>query len=293
MRPSSIPSSSLAKRSALAAGTAAALALSLGLAATPLPAHAETAALFEKSETVYGSLDASGAVQNLYVVNQFDVEKGGLIEDYGNYDRVENLTNFEEIATDDEKHSIEVEDGIFYYQGDIQDGSLPWDFDITYMVDGKEVPEGLLAGQSGRLKISIDIEADPDAADLFKSAYVVQASFSIPTDRCDNITVSEEGTVVNVGSDRKVSYTVMPGQAAHLTFEADVDDFEMSGISFSGAAAAKDMEMRSFMSPENTGVAQVLFSLSTPELEIPEVEEAVEEEPEKGFIERLLALFGM
>ena len=274
-----------------------ALATSVALAATlalaPAAAWANGNAVFEKSEAVYGMLSSKGAVEELYVVNQFDIEKAGTLEDFGDYDRIENLTDKKEISTSDDKQTVEVDEGVFWYEGDIDDGDLPWKFDVHYTLDGSEVAADKLAGATGDVGVSINVVPNPEAAEAFSKAYMLQVSFTAPAKRCKNCAVSEGGTVVNAGSDRRVSFTVMPGKEASLTFTAEAEHFEMSGLSISGALASKDVEPASFASAENGAVEGVVFSLSTPAIEVPEEKAEVAAEPEKNFIERVLALFGM
>lgn len=272
---------------------AASLALAAGLAGAPAASWADSTASFEKSETVYGTLLEDGSVDALYVVNQFDVEKAGTIEDFGAYDRVSNLTDQTDIAVSGDKQTMRVSEGVFWYQGDIVRGALPWTFDVAYTLDGSEVSAAELAGATGRVGIRVHIAANPEVTDIFSQAYLLQVSLSAPADSCSNCAVSEGGTIVNAGSNRRVSFTVMPGQDADLAFEADVEDLEMSGLSISGALAAPDIEVGSFASADNGAVKGVLFSLTTPGIETPEVKTEVVEEPEKNFLERTMALFGL
>src|SRR5699024_154047 len=50
-----------------------------------------------KDEVVYGKLEANGSVQNMYVVNSFQITEPGEFVDYGDYEDVRNLTNLSEI----------------------------------------------------------------------------------------------------------------------------------------------------------------------------------------------------
>src|SRR5690625_5561585 len=60
--------------------------------------HAQNKGSYKsKDEVVYGKLSSDGSVQNMYVVNSFNIEKHGTLIDYGNYEDLRNLTNLEPI----------------------------------------------------------------------------------------------------------------------------------------------------------------------------------------------------
>lgn len=264
------------------------------------PAFAESTAIYEKDENVYGTLAGDGETEALYIVNEFDVTNGGTIEDHGDYDTVANLTDMSDIKSSDGLQTISVDKGMFYYQGNIENGDLPWDFGITYTLDGQEVEADSLAGESGHLVIHITSSPNDAVDAMFFRTYMLQVSFSVPAEDCSNISAGS-GTIADAGENRQITYTVMPGESGDLTFEADVDDFEMSAISIAGASMASSIaastgmaiEPESFTSSENGNTEHVQFALTTQAIEIPDEVVPVEHEPEKNFFERVLALFGM
>ena len=65
-------------------------------ATNSLPAQTAT---YDKQETVYVSLDATGKSCAVYVVNRFDVENAGVVVDGGSYTTTKNLTNENELTT--------------------------------------------------------------------------------------------------------------------------------------------------------------------------------------------------
>lgn len=280
-------------------GCVLALMFSCALAAPPT-AYAATVtadAVYEKDENVYATLDYDGALGELYVVNQFDVISAGIIRDVGSYDRIANLTDISHIISTDGVQEVEAGEGVFYYQGDIDEGSLPWIFDITYTLDGQEVSAEQLAGKEGRVGIHIASSVDENVNVQFAQTYLLQVTLTIPADVCRNIE-AEGASIADAGSDRRITYTVMPGQNADISLYADVENFEMDAISIAGASAvsasSQGVEQQvSFVSSENDEeVNRVQFAPTTKAIEVPEAEEEVVEESEKSFFERVLALFG-
>lgn len=274
-----------------------AIALAIALASTTLPSTAY-GIVYEKDENVYATLDRDGEVEKIYVVNQFDVLSPGTIEDVGDYDCVTNLSNDSSISIADDTQTMDVGEGVFYYQGDIDGGELPWDFDITYSLDGKKVNAEELAGKSGHVEVHIVSSVNDKAPTEFTQTHILQISLNVPAEACRNI-VAEGATISDTGSDRRITFTIMPGQNADVSFSTEAESFEMSGISIAGAPAVaagtkEAPEPISFVSADNNeNIARVQFALTTDAIEIPEVKKEVSEEPEKNFIERVLALFGL
>ncbi len=203
-------------------------------------------AVYTKDQSVYGVLAGNGLLESLYVVNQFDVEEAGSITDYGEYDAVENLTNDEAIAVDDDEQTFDVEQGMFYYQGRIDVAELPWDISIIYLLDGRAVLPEKLAGAEGDVEVRIAITPNEEASTTFTDHYLLQVSFTVPADACDDIDVGDAGTVSDAGANRQITYTVMPGSSAELVFSAEATDFEMSAVQIAGtaytASAGSDMD---------------------------------------------------
>ncbi|MDR2932796.1 MAG: hypothetical protein LBV27_06775 [Oscillospiraceae bacterium] len=187
--------------------------------------------LYHKDEIIYVNLDHSGAVDNIYVVNSFNMPSAGSITDYGNYSRVVNLTNTQPLSLDGGVVSATVPDGQFYYEGVLEDKDIPWDITVSYTLDGKALPGETLAGQSGRLDIQISLRQRSGANSIWREHYAVQASLSLDSATCSDIT-APDATVAIVGDQRQLSYIILPGNDRDFTITATVREFEMGGISF-------------------------------------------------------------
>ena len=192
----------------------------------------------KKEEVVYAVLDHSGTVDGLYVVNSFtDAD----VVDYGNYENIKNLTTTDEITQDGDRISFHTDADKIYYQGDLKNKELPWNVEIHYMMDGTEYFAEEIAGKSGSLKITISVTKNKNCDDSFWDGYALQASLALDTEKCKNIN-APEATIANVGSDKQLSYIIMPGKGADLTITADVEDFEMDAISINGTKLNLEFE---------------------------------------------------
>lgn len=252
-------------------GIAAALALGLSAACIPgAMAHsveraasasspgADETAVYEKTEVVYATLSAAGALEDVYVVNQFDVETAGRVLDYGPYADVSNLTDQSAIGFDGEAASFDVPEGVFYYQGNVEASSaeLPWKVDVDYFLDGAAVSVEELAGRSGKLRVHVGTEAAEGVDPAFGASYMLQISFTLNGDTTSGIE-ADGATVASSGRDRTVAFTVLPGRDADCTLVAQVSDFEMNGIQVAALPYSLVMEM-----PDTSGMTGQMQELS-------------------------------
>lgn len=205
---------------------------------SPIPAHAaETAG--GKEEVVYVMTDAEGNVESVNVVNIFGK---GDVTDYGDYSSVKMLTSTEPITQAGDKITFSTQKEKVYYQGTLENAQIPWNIDIIYKLDGKEVSPEELAGQSGTLEIRILITENTAADDTFYDNYALQAAFTLDSTKCENI-VASGATLANVGADKQISYTVLPGKGLDTVITADVVDFEMDAAAINGLKLDLNIEV--------------------------------------------------
>ncbi|WP_174612942.1 YhgE/Pip domain-containing protein [Virgibacillus ihumii] len=183
----------------------------------------------EKNEVVYATLDATGDQEAMYVVNNFTVDKPGKMVDYGSYTSIENLTNLTDIEQNDNKVTFNATGDQFYYQGNLEGQSLPWDINVSYTLNGKKLPPEKLLGKDGQLEIHIETKANEKARSTFFKNYMLQISVPLNTDIFQNIK-TKNGMIASAGKNKQVTFTVMPGKEENFVVKADVNDLEMESI---------------------------------------------------------------
>jgi putative membrane protein len=219
----------------------AALALTcslvLGNAVTTMAVEPNTK---EKEEVVYVGMDAAGQITDINVVNIFG---SGETKDYGKYTAVKMLNTTDELKQSGDTVSFTSDAEKVYYQGTMaKDTQIPWNINIRYELDGKEITPSDLAGKSGKLKIYFDVSKNEDCEGNFYDSYALQSTFTLDTARCTNI-VADGATVANVGSDKQINYTVIPGNGINAVISADVVDFEMDAVSVNGVKLGLDVDV--------------------------------------------------
>ncbi|MDO4842128.1 MAG: hypothetical protein Q3982_05570 [Phoenicibacter congonensis] len=211
-------------------------ALLLGTSATPAFAAADST---EKEEVIYAMTDASGKVDDLEAVNVFT---NGDITDYGDYSAVKMLNTNGDISQDGDKITISTDAEKVYYQGTMKTKTIPWNISIRYFLDGKEHSAQEIAGKSGALEIRFEVtKNDSFSGDIYDD-YALQASFTLDTEKCKNIT-TDGATVANVGKNKQLTYTILPGKGIDTTIKTDVSDFEMSAVAINGVRLNLDIDV--------------------------------------------------
>lgn len=217
------------------------LAVLMSISMLPVMAHAVSENT-PKEEVVYINLNNDGSVEEINVVNIFELNENSEIVDYGKYTSIRNMTTTDEIKNLDDTITIDAQAGKLYYEGKLDSRVIPWDISIQYYMDAKEYTADEIAGQSGSLKIKISVRKNELGQSDFFDTYALQASLTLDTKNCTNI-VANEATIANVGSDKQLTYILLPGQEADITITADVTDFEMGGISINGIPLNLNIEV--------------------------------------------------
>ena len=220
----------------LAASLSAALILAL------CPASFAAEGTRGKEEVVYINLDADGRTSSVNVVNIFELAQAGQIVDYGPYSAVRNMTGTEPVTLEGDTVTLQAGPGRVYYEGTLPHGAAPWLFDIRYFMNGREYDAADIAGMSGALELRLGIRENPDCAGDFFDSYALQATVTLDGDRCTDIQ-APGATVADVGSDKQLTYTILPGKGAQITVRADVTDFAMDPISVNGVALSLDVQV--------------------------------------------------
>lgn len=220
---------------------------------------------YSKEEVVYASLASDGNVNEIYVVNAFNLPKPGEITDYGTYSLLENLTDTKALAYENGRVTAQAQKGRFYYQGNMESKDLPWQIQVKYTLDGKVVSAQQLADAKGKVGIELLTSQNKKADPVFYEKYMLQVTVTLDTGVCENIE-AQDATVANAGSDKQITFTVMPKKDARLKVSADVDGFYMKGISiaavpFSAGADMLDVgqidQLTDGLNQLSTGISQL------------------------------------
>lgn len=199
------------------------------LTITVIPARAADISS-EKEEVVYVNLDTEGQVKDIYVVNIFGK---GDVTDYGDYSTVKMLNTTDAIHTADDRITFSSTADRVYYEGKMKQTVIPWNISLKYFMDGKEYRAEEIAGKSGKLEIHMSVKENKACKGDYFDDYALQVTFTLDTEKAANI-IAEDAAVANVGSDKQLVFTILPGKEKDITVTADVTDFEMAAVSING-----------------------------------------------------------
>ncbi|MGL5973554.1 MAG: hypothetical protein ACRCZK_07590 [Oscillospiraceae bacterium] len=185
-----------------------------------------------KEEVVYVNLNADGSVQGVYVVNI--LKGGGEFKDYGNYSSIRNMTTFDNLTLDNGVVAGKTDADNLYYEGILDNAQVPWNISVTYLLDGKEYSASEIAGKSGDFELKISIKQNTNFNNsTFFDNYALQVSVTLDNKGYKNIK-TEEATIANIGSNKQLTYTVLPGNEKDISITAEVTDLRMDPISING-----------------------------------------------------------
>jgi len=196
----------------------------------------------QKEEVVYVNLYTDGSVDHVYAVNIFDMQTGGRITDYGSYSSVRNMVTTDQINVNGDEITIDMNPGKLYYEGDLGAAPVPWNVKITYFMDGVSYPAKEIAGKSGDLEMHIVITKDQsDTLDFYEN-YALMMTATLDANKCSNIS-APGATIANVGSNKQLSYTILPNKGADVVIKSSVVDFEMDAISLNGIRLSLNVDV--------------------------------------------------
>ena len=201
------------------------------------------AAALDKEEVVYVNMDASGNVEDVYVVNIFELEEPGFVVDYGEYQSVRNLVSTDTIMQTGDENTVYADKGRFFYQGNLGKAEIPWEVNVDFFLDGHHISPEDIAGKSGRVLILLDICRN----DAFKDKYFyqnlgMQVSLSLNAHDCTDI-VAPGAVIANSGKNKQLTYTILPDKGGVYNITFDAVNFEMDAISINGIQMNMDIDV--------------------------------------------------
>lgn len=176
----------------------------------------------EKEETVYVITDPAGSPNEVIVSDWLkNPEEKNSVKDYSELQNIE-VVKGDASSSGSGKDLIWSSDGQdVYYQG-TSSKELPVGVNMTYLLDGKEIPADDLAGKSGTLTIRIQYQnhteqtVEIDGQEVSMSVPFLMASGLIfDNDTCRDLTV-DHGMVENDGDRSIVLCYGMPGLSKSL-----------------------------------------------------------------------------
>ena len=210
-------------------------AASLVLAFT-LPQAAQAAApTVETDESVYINMDYYGAPTNTRIVKGVSLNGHTEFTDFGSYADVYNMSTYDEPVIKDNSVYWKLSDTSkqrFYYECIPTDNvniQMPWNFDVSYKLNGVSVKAEDCAGANGLVEITIHAVPNSYASDYYKNNMMLVCGTGI--DMSKALSIDAPGAQVqSVGTYKLVVFMGMPGEESTFTVRIGSDNFENMGM---------------------------------------------------------------
>ncbi len=198
----------------------------------------------KKNETVYVNLGKYGNVEEINIYSKCLLNGNDNITDYTKYNEVTNLSNRDKYNTIEDGIEWDVSgDKSFSYTGKVGEeyyNLIPWNFEISYKLNGADVNYEDLLGASGLVEINIEINANENANEYYKNNYFLEITGSYDMSKYLSLS-SDDAMITNTGNTETLMFVVLPGQSTSLNVEIGTDDFEMDGITMAMVPLTGDM----------------------------------------------------
>ena len=230
------------KRNKLRRVTATALLLSFAL-----PQCAQAAApTVETDETVYINMDYYGAPTNTRIVKGVNLNGHTEFTDFGDYKDVYNMSTFDEPTLKEGSvyWKLDTDKNRFYYTVNIQ---MPWNFDVSYKLNGVPVEADQCAGASGTIQMDIHAVPNTYASDYYKNNMMLVCATGI--DMSKALSIDAPGAQIqSFGTYKLVMFMGLPGEENTFTVRIGSNDFESMGLIM-------------FMTPATTSALDIMSSM--------------------------------
>ncbi|XBX08681.1 methyl-accepting chemotaxis protein [Enterocloster clostridioformis] len=198
-----------------------------------LPAYGAEASV-DVDETMYVNLDYYGRVDKINVVKGVGLNGRTEFTDYGTYENVINMSNSVEPVLGDGTVTWQLPQAQrerFYYKCAVDKDImvLPWDFDVSYKLNGVPTDADKLAGASGLIEINVKAEPNDNAGAYYRNNMMLMVAVPVDMSKCYSVE-AEGSQTQNLGDTTAVVFTALPGEDGAYTVRIGTDSFETIGV---------------------------------------------------------------
>lgn len=184
-------------------------------------------------EAMYVNLDYYGKAENVSVVKSYSMNGTKEVVDYGDYTDIINMTNYAQPKTEDGKVSFNFEEEVnrFYFEGKMKknQANLPWNFDVTYKLNGVPVQADKLPGKAGLVEIEIHAIPNPNTNPYYKNNMILQVGTAVNADEI--LSLEAPGAQIqSLGNKKAVVFMALPQEEQTFVIRIGSDDFEFAGV---------------------------------------------------------------
>lgn len=185
-------------------------------------------------ETMYVNLDYYGKTTKVNVVKGVNLNGLDEITDYGNYINVENMSTSDAPVLGDGSvtwNLPEGQNGRFYYKCtmDNEQVVLPWDFDVSYKLNGVPTDGDKLAGAGGLIEINVKATPNDNANLYYRNNMMLMVTVPVDMSKCYSVD-ADGAQIQSLGSTTAAVFSALPGEEGDYTVRIGTDSFETTGV---------------------------------------------------------------
>jgi len=216
-------------------------ALLAGAVCTPLQAKAPKV---EIDESMYVNMDYYGEIDDISVVKGCFLNGNTVIEDYGEYDEIINMSDRTQPVVDDGKVTWNLQDTdkqYFYYECKAESlkAKVPWDIDVSYRLNGVEARGEDLGGAQGLVTTLIRVTPKADIEDYYKNNMILICGTIV--DMKDTLSIEAPGAQLQtLGTEKAAIFLSLPGEESEFRVDVGTDNYESMGVFFMVVPATLD-----------------------------------------------------
>lgn len=186
-------------------------------------------------ETMYVTMDYYGSPRQVTVVKGCTANGNESYTDYGSYSYVTNMTDSRTPKLEDGQVTWELpsDNKRFYYECGMEtnQAELPWNFDVSYQLNGVKAKAEELAGASGLVEINVSAQPNEKARTYDKNNMILIAA--VPVNMESSYSLQAPGAQLqSMGSIQAAVFTLLPGETGDFNVSIGTDSFETTGIMF-------------------------------------------------------------
>lgn len=185
-------------------------------------------------ETLYVNLDYYGKETDSSVVKGVTLNGIRTFSDYGTYNDITNMSNYAKPAIDGDTVTWQLPEDAkdrFYYECQLNNGEvvLPWDFDISYKLNGVPKEARDLLHADGLVEIDVHCIPNKNANMYYQNNMLLQVATMVDMEDVNSVE-APGAQIQSIGTYKAVLFAAVPGQEKTFHIEISSHDFESSGI---------------------------------------------------------------
>lgn len=185
-------------------------------------------------EALYVNLDYYGNQVDSSVVKGVSLNGLRTFTDYGTYTDVTNMSNYAEPIISEEGVTWQLPEDVkerFYYECQLNNGEvvLPWNFDVSYRLNGIPKEAKDLVHANGLVEMDIHCIPNPEAREYYRNNMLLQVATMVNMEDVNAVDAPGSQTQA-LGTYKVVIFAAVPGEEKTFHIGISTTDFESMGL---------------------------------------------------------------